>query len=277
MRLLTDPNSQQYAQWLKKLSYDSRMHGRVSLPSYIRQTDSIEQFCNQFYPLSTLQSARQHPEVFKDKAIVAFRNDSVAAFNKMILQNFPGDMHTLYGSNEADVPDSAESRSDLPAEYLQSLDIAGLPPSKLCLKVRAPVILLRNLYPQRGLCNGTRMTVTHVGRRCIQVRILGGEFDGNLETLSRIRLTSTEQDLPFILTRKQFPIRLCFAMTVNKSQGQSLREVGLDLRTPAFTHGQLYVALSRVTNVAGISALFAEGREWKTDNIVYLEVLIGDG
>ncbi len=37
-------------------------------------------------------------------------------------------------------------------------------------------------------------------------------------------------------------------MTINKSQGQSLKYVGLDLRVPVFTHGQLYVALSRATS-----------------------------
>jgi ATP-dependent exoDNAse (exonuclease V) alpha subunit len=63
-------------------------------------------------------------------------------------------------------------------------------------------------------------------------------------------------------------------MTINKSQGQSLHHVGVDLRSPVFTHGQLYVALLRTTNVRGLSVLFSPKNENRlTDNIVYPEVL----
>lgn len=104
--------------------------------------------------------------------------------------------------------------------------------------------------------------------------MLGGEFNGQLRLIPRIKLTTTENDLPYILTRRQYPIRLCFAMTVNKSQGQSLKTVGVDLRTSAFTHGQLYVALSRVTTLQGITILMAENSDGKTNNVIYLEVLL---
>ena len=86
-------------------------------------------------------------------------------------------------------------------------------------------------------------------------------------------LESTNGDLPFKLTRKQFPIKLAFAMSVNKSQGQSLDTVGLDFRTPPFTHGQTYVALSRTTNVAGLSVLLLRGVV-NIDNIIYPEILL---
>ena len=70
----------------------------------------------------------------------------------------------------------------------------------------------------------------------------------------------------------QFPVRLAFGMTINKSQGQSLNFVGLDLRTPVFAHGQLYVALSRGTNWNRTKILMKETR--KTANIVYKDVLL---
>ena len=63
-------------------------------------------------------------------------------------------------------------------------------------------------------------------------------------------------------------------MTVNKAQGQSLDVVGIDLREPAFTHGQLYVALSRVTELQGLKVLLLEEHGRTTQNIVYPEVLI---
>ena len=65
-----------------------------------------------------------------------------------------------------------------------------------------------------------------------------------IRLLLRIKLTTTEKDLRFVLERTHFPVRLCFAMTVSRSQGQSLNQVSVDLHTPAFSHGQLHVALS---------------------------------
>ena len=62
-------------------------------------------------------------------------------------------------------------------------------------------------------------------------------------------------------------------MTINKSQGQSLKHVGVDLRQPPFMHGQLYVALSRVTSLSGISVLLPESSN-TTNNAVYPELLL---
>ncbi|XP_076959286.1 replication protein A 70 kDa DNA-binding subunit B-like [Bidens hawaiensis] len=77
------------------------------------------------------------------------------------------------------------------------------------------------------------------------------------------------------LNRRQFPIAVCFAMTINKSQGQSLARVGIYLRHPVFTHGQLYVALSRVKSRAGVKMLILD-KEGKvtnqTTNVVYKEL-----
>ena len=66
----------------------------------------------------------------------------------------------------------------------------------------------------------------------------------------------------------QFPVRLCFAMTINKSQGQSVKFVGLDLRRPVFTHGQFYIGVSRVTSVANIKVIWEhEVREAKIERL----------
>ena len=101
---------------------------------------------------------------------------------------------------------------------------------------------------------------------------MGGDFNGQLRTIPRIKLSSGEKDLTFTLTRKQFPVRVCFAMTINKSQGQSFKQVGVDLRTPVFSHGQFYVAVSRVSSASGLHILLPSDSE-KTANIVWPEIL----
>jgi len=64
-------------------------------------------------------------------------------------------------------------------------------------------------------------------------------------------------------------------MTVNKSQGQTVKHVGLDLRRPVFTHGQFYVGISRVTSMFNIKAIWEPNKEdATTKNIVYSEVLL---
>ena len=136
-------------------------------------------------------------------------------------------------------------------------------------------MLLRNINPEKGLCNGTRLIIRRIGQYVLQVSVPGANGGQQLELIPRFTLSTLPNGFPFILTRKQFPIKVCFAMTINKSQGQSLRTVGVDLRSSVFSHGQLYVALSRVTSAAGLKVLLPE-RTHTTLNVVYPEILFNN-
>ena len=89
-----------------------------------------------------------------------------------------GQLHSFYAEDTVDVHDAEAGIDHLPVEYLQSLNPASLPPSHLQLRVGALVILLRNLDLKQELCNGTRMVVTRLGQRCIEVVSLTGQYTG---------------------------------------------------------------------------------------------------
>jgi len=193
--------------------------------------------------------------------------------NSRILQRMTGEsmIFRAVDQTESNVDDTIH---ELTAEFMETLNPPSLPPSILELKIGTPLMLMRNLHPREGLCNGTRMVVTKLHQSCVQARIVGGDFDGNIHGLFRVKLSSNEGDFPWILTRNQFPVRPCFAITINKAQGQSLETVGIDLRRPCFSHGQLYVAYSRATDMNKLSILQDEKDNGFTDNVVYPEVLM---
>ncbi|VDO32173.1 unnamed protein product [Heligmosomoides polygyrus] len=136
----------------------------------------------------------------------------------------------------------------------------GMPPHVLNLKVGCMVMLLRYLDVANGLCNGTRLIV----RICEHAV---GSRKGSQALLPRIDCYFS-QNLPFRLRRRQFPIRLSFAMTINKSQGQFFSKVGIALSDPIIAHGQLYVSRARSRN-----GIVVKAPERLMRNIVYSEVL----
>lgn len=100
----------------------------------------------------------------------------------------------------------------------------GMPLHELTLKKGMPVMLLRNLSPSDGLCNGTRLIVRRViNGRLLEAEIATGEHCGDIVLIPRIKLSPDEGAFPYEWSRVQFPVRAAFAMTINKAQGQTLR------------------------------------------------------
>ena len=107
------------------------------------------------------------------------------------------------------------------------------------------MMLLRNLNPKKGLCNGTRILITSMTRRLIRGIVLTGSHQNTLCIIPRVTLYPSNNPYPFKFGRRQFPLRHAYVMTINKSQGQTFRRTGLLLPESCFAHGQLYVAFSR--------------------------------
>ena len=199
-----------------------------------------------------------------ERAILAATNNDVNFINLKIQNGIPGEA-TTYKS--IDTLMNQDEVVNYPTEFLNSLNLPGMPPHILTLKKGVPIILLRNINPPQ-LCNGTRLSVKNMMSNIIEATILNGKFKGEDVLLPRIPMIPT--DMPFEFKRLQFPVRLAFAMTINKAQGQSLQVCGLDLENPCFSHGQLYVASSRVGKP---SDLFVYAPGGKTKNIVYPQAL----
>jgi len=197
-----------------------------------------------------------------------------------------GDVKTYYSYDEVKQDDpndcTTQEASEIPSEFLHSLTPTGFPPHQLNVKVGAIVILLRNMDISLGLCNGTRLIVRSLANHIIEAEVVSGSNKGLRYWIPRIVLQTDTTELPFILRRRQFPIRLSFIMTINKSQGQEFDKVGIYLPAPVFSHGQLYTAFSRAKAAADVKIQITEtdeqghlkkkSKDVFTKNIVYREI-----
>ncbi|XP_076894065.1 uncharacterized protein LOC143546210 [Bidens hawaiensis] len=238
--------------------------------------DALTELIHFIYDNDTLQNP--DATTLSRKAIICPTNNMVHEINSMVIDMAAGTTRT-YTSIDSVVPhpgDNTDIEVLYPVEYLNLLNFTGLPTHVLELKVNSPVVLLRNLNPKDGLCNGTRLIVTQLLPAIVEAQIMTGKFIGRKVYIAKISLTYKDKELPFELKRKQFPLRLCYAMTINKSQGQSLDKIGIYLPQPVFSHGQLYVALSRATTPHSLKIVIVphgDDDAALTKNIVYSDFL----
>ncbi|XP_021953692.1 ATP-dependent DNA helicase PIF1-like [Folsomia candida] len=224
-----------YSEWLIKLGNgeltndDGLDENMICIPEDMLSSDNIvwDLFGDSLNATSV--------EAFIKTAILCPTNNDVDKINDQILKILEGESKT-YLSCDSLMSEQAEDHNDYNMEFLNSLSPSGLPPHELSLKKGAIVMLLRNLNTKRGLCNGTRLIITDLLANVVMATVLSGSAEGEKVFIPRIDL-DTDSDLPFKLKRRQFPIKLAFAMTINKSQGQTLDKVGIYLQTPIFGHG----------------------------------------
>ena len=252
-----DPNEIEFKEWLMEVGdgrsrvYDN--HNLIRLPDRVVCNGNL---VNEIFGEGELRLEENNR--FKN-AILCPTNKDALEINETILARSRAPNRELLSNTQMldRETDQVVEEHDDPVEEVLRRTPHGFPPHILNLKVGALVMLLKNWSLADGLCNGTRLTVRQINNHSVRCSVLNGPLQGHEYVFCRTEFRSPQTEAGTRIRRFQFPFRLAFAMTINKSQGQTFNRVGLLLRTPVFSHGQLYVALSRVRNFDSIRILVA--------------------
>ena len=116
---------------------------------------------------------------FSERTILCARNDDVDDLNSKILDKFPGQLKTFRSADKAIIEEGADQiAAHYSTEYLNSINASGLPLAEPKLKIGCPVMILQNLDPTNGLCNGAQAILINVTQRVLEVRLIGGQHAG---------------------------------------------------------------------------------------------------
>lgn len=201
-----------------------------------------------------------HPNGFDgdsmaDSCILAATNDRVNHWNSIIQDLNPNPTIELRSHDEMDQCDDPNDflRSLLTTDVLNRFSRHEIPDHVLSLKEGDVCILLRNMDRKRGFTSNRRVRIVKISTYAIRVKLLDEPTD-IYSTIPRINFNAT---LPigrsFTISRKQFPLRLAYSLSINRAQGQTLNRVMLDITVSPFSHGHLYVAMSRVRFACNIA------------------------
>ena len=127
---------------------------------------------------------------------------------------------------------------------------------------------MRNLYKKQGLTNNTRVKIVKIHKYCIRVCTINTKYP-KFFNIPRIRFNvKLPYGKSYTMTRIQYPLKLAYSMTYNKSQGQELNRCIVDITSPPFMHGHLYVALSRIRKCENILIFYnSDTLKDENDNI----------
>ena len=247
----------------------------IQVPSFVPHTTDCDELIRFVYP--DLAALRSTPHTYAGHAIMCTTNARVNEFNDAVIDAMdPANVATL---RSYDRIDSNETGEDLHGEVLDMLGHRpGVPPHSLRLFPGALCMIMRNMDVRRRLVNSTKCVVESIERNVVAVRLVGSPPTGDPILVPRIcfkqRLNRYDQRSPEV-TRMQFPLQLCYAITLNKSQGQTLKRVGIDLRDDSFSHGHTYVGFGRVRNRGSIMILVRDHRVNDANEAFVVNVVYG--
>ncbi|CAN0881849.1 hypothetical protein LINGRAHAP2_LOCUS14466, partial [Linum grandiflorum] len=181
-----------------------RLHTNMRIPQSANPITSLVA-----HVYTDLITSYKNISYLRSRAIVAPTNHDVTLINDYILTQLPGDTKVYLSADTLTTIDSKQTKLEIqyPTEFLNGLSFNGMPGHELHFKQYIIVMLLRNLNPAAGLCNGTRILITHLGNNVIRGLIVGGTFEGTVVIIPHIVLDYTGPNWPFTLKRHQYPLR----------------------------------------------------------------------
>ena len=238
----------------------------------VNYVTSLEELIEIVFPVHILDDPNQSAT----RAILAPLIANVKEVNELILNSLEGNLHELLSADS--VSREGDNENDglyVDIDLLHQATAKGVPDHNLRLKIGSVCLIMRNLNISDGLVNGTKVIIVAISSRLITVKMPGDE---QLFGIPRISFKfALAEGSPLQVLRRQFPLMLAYAMSGHKSQGQTIDFVGIDLRTDCFTHGQLYVLLSRVRSPNDLVVFVPEHRIREgiayVKNIVYRDLL----
>ena len=235
------------------------------------EEECMKELCRRVFP--DLEMNLSDPTWLEGRAVLAPTNKEVDTINDL-METWMSGVSTKLSS--ADTLENYQHVMTFNTEILNKECPSGFPRHILNLKPGMLLMLLRNINPKDGLCNGTKLIYMRtINNKLLVCKLAGSEKE---VLIPRIKFITYPGIYDFEWTRLQFPVRVAFSTTINKSQGQTLKQVGLWLRTPVFSHGQLYVACSRVGNPAALHIAIGQQSDEQlaqTDNVIFKDIFEG--
>ena len=209
--------------------------------------------------------------------ILAVTNKQVQEWNVLIqkLNKYNSVLFKSYDTfNEVDDPHGYLSNM-VTEHVMNKFNDNQAPQHELELKIDDICILLANVDKEKGLTKNTRVRIIQLTQRFIRVATLNNIYP----IYANIPRFDVHIKIPFYksykILRHQFPLKLAYALTMNRSQGQEFEKLLVDLIIPPFTHGHLYVALSRIRKSENIK-IFCTNHQILDDNIVITNNVVYD-